>query len=82
MSIRRSTPRNISGGQEKRLLLARAEFNSFDIVMLDEPTAGLDAYTSMAICRSILALRDEGKIIICVSHEKLLIDSADCLIRL
>lgn len=54
-------PHEISGGQQKRLGIARALALNPQIVLYDDPTAGLDPITSRRIVDLILKLRDERR---------------------
>jgi phospholipid/cholesterol/gamma-HCH transport system ATP-binding protein len=63
-------PTEISGGMKKRVGLARALALEPDIMLYDEPTAGLDPITSGEIDELILALQQERKMSsIVVTHE-------------
>ena len=57
----------LSGGQWQKLSVARAFYKESDILILDEPTASLDALSEQAIFEQIARLA-EGKISIFVSH--------------
>ena len=60
----------LSGGQLQRALLARAILGQPDLLMLDEPTQGLDQAGSAAFYRLIEELRDQtGAAVLMVSHE-------------
>ncbi|MDD2427035.1 MAG: metal ABC transporter ATP-binding protein [Eubacteriales bacterium] len=61
--------RNLSGGQQQRVLLARALVASDGILILDEPTAGLDPMASHEFYKLIRSLNQEGETIIMVSHD-------------
>lgn len=61
--------RNLSGGQQQRVLLARALVASDGILLLDEPTAGLDPLASHDLYDLIRKLNQEGETIIMVSHD-------------
>ena len=63
-------PAQISGGMIKRAAIARAIALDPQIVLLDEPSAGLDPITSAGLDRLILNLRDSlGMTFIVVTHE-------------
>jgi len=51
-------PAELSGGMKRRVALARALISNPDIILYDEPTAGLDPVTSRKINELIIALRD------------------------
>jgi phospholipid/cholesterol/gamma-HCH transport system ATP-binding protein len=51
-------PDELSGGMKRRVSIARALINKPDIILYDEPTAGLDPVTSRKINELIIALRD------------------------
>lgn len=67
----------LSGGQFQRVLLARALLEKPELLILDEPTTGLDQPGSAALYRLIADLRDElGAAILMVSHELHVVMSA------
>ncbi len=57
----------ISGGQRQRLALARAFLKNSPILILDEPTAALDAETEVAVLRALERLR-QGRTVFVVAH--------------
>ncbi len=68
--------KNLSGGMKRRLNLAMAVVHQPEIVVLDEPSEGLDPQSRQVLWKYILSLRDEGKTVILTTH---LMDEADRL---
>ena len=70
-----------SGGERQRLALARALYNDPKILLLDEPSAGLDGNAEKKFLDSLLNL--SGKVtIILISHKKNLIDTCNIVYKL
>ena len=61
--------RELSGGQQQRVLLARALCATRDLLLLDEPTAGLDPHVTAELYTLISQLNAEGLTVIMVSHD-------------
>jgi zinc transport system ATP-binding protein len=59
----------LSGGQQRRVLIARALATGADTFVLDEPTAGIDADSSARLAATLGDLTDAGATIIVVTHE-------------
>ena len=59
----------VSGGEARRLLLARAILTGADLILADEPTADLDRETAGRIIAALKRLRDEGRTIIVATHD-------------
>ncbi|MEZ5203656.1 MAG: ATP-binding cassette domain-containing protein [Acidimicrobiales bacterium] len=59
----------LSGGQLRRALIARSLAAEPEILLLDEPTAGVDAATRASLADSLRSLHDAGTTIVLVSHE-------------
>ena len=69
-AFRRRYPHELSGGQQQRLAIAMAIVNDPPLVVLDEPTTGLDVVTQAIILAEIGRLRDElGVSMVYVSHD-------------
>ena len=71
----------LSVGQRQRFALTRALLARTPIVILDEPTAHLDAVSEEIVLKAIEALRKKGRTVIAIAHRKALIDAADQVIR-
>jgi lipooligosaccharide transport system ATP-binding protein len=59
----------LSGGMKRRLTIARALVNDPDLLLMDEPTAALDAQSKQHIWSAVGALRTQGKTILLMSHD-------------
>ena len=58
----------LSGGQKKRVFLARALAQEGAVILLDEPFTGVDVKTEDAIVTLLRSLRDEGKVMLVSTH--------------
>ncbi|MGE0206780.1 MAG: ABC transporter ATP-binding protein [Candidatus Babeliales bacterium] len=58
----------LSGGYKQRLLIARALMHNPDLIILDEPTVGLDPDIRHQLWDIIIALKNEGKTVILTTH--------------
>jgi ABC-type branched-subunit amino acid transport system ATPase component len=65
---------NLSGGQKRLLELMRALMTGPDLLLLDEPMAGVNPTLSRSIERHLLELRDEGLSMLLVEHELGVVD--------
>lgn len=59
----------LSGGQQQRVFLARALAQGADILLLDEPFAGVDAATERAILEVLERAKEAGKTLVVVHHD-------------
>ncbi|MCK8514784.1 metal ABC transporter ATP-binding protein [Methylonatrum kenyense] len=59
----------LSGGQRKRVLLARALVQQADLLLLDEPLAGVDSASEELIMRVLRRTRDQGHTVLMVTHD-------------
>ena len=74
--------RQLSGGQQKRVFLARALCQQADLLLLDEPFAGVDAATEEAIFQLIRTMTDRQRTILVVNHDLSVLDRFDALLLL
>ena len=61
----------LSGGQKKRVFVARALAQGADILLLDEPFAGLDATSERSLIDLLISLKNKGKTVILATHDLL-----------
>jgi zinc transport system ATP-binding protein len=66
---RKSMVATLSGGQQRRVLIARALAGSPEVLIMDEPTAGVDAESQLALVQTLLSLVERGLTMIIVTHE-------------
>jgi ABC-type Mn2+/Zn2+ transport system ATPase subunit len=59
----------LSGGEQRRALIARALAQQADLLLLDEPLAGLDATAQHDLLRLLEELRTEGKTLFVATHD-------------
>ncbi len=65
---RNSRIETLSGGMKRRLMIARALLNDPQILILDEPTTGLDPHVRLAIWEKLRELRSQGLTILISTH--------------
>ena len=70
----------LSVGQRQRLALTRALAAHSQVVILDEPTAHLDAVSEETVVRAIDAMRDSGRTVIIIAHRAAMMEAADAVI--
>jgi thiol reductant ABC exporter CydD subunit len=66
----------LSRGERRMVTLARAVVRSPDVLLLDEPTAGIDSVTQLRIAESFERIA-AGRAVVTVAHQRLLVDLAD-----
>ncbi|MFZ8758646.1 zinc ABC transporter ATP-binding protein AztA [Microbacterium sp. HMH0099] len=72
----------LSGGQRQRALLAQGLAREADLLLLDEPTTGLDAASAELIRAAVTAELRRDATVVCVSHDDRLIADADRVVEM
>jgi len=67
---------SLSGGQQQRALLAQGLARNADLLLLDEPTTGLDAASALRIRAVLREEAARGVAVVCVSHDPAVIGDA------
>ena len=75
-------PQNLSGGENHRVLIARALINNPKIILADEATDSIDSERTEEIIKIFRILANQGKIVILVSHDKEALKLCDKVITL
>lgn len=61
-------PNELSGGEQQRIVIARAVLNSPEIILADEPTGNLDVETGRAIAGLLHDISEAGSLVIMTTH--------------
>jgi len=76
-------PKQLSGGEQQRIAIARALVNEPKVVFADEPTGNLDSSTGMEIMKLLQQLnKKKGTTFVVVTHDENLIQFADRVVHL
>lgn len=70
-------PKELSGGEQQRIAIARALANDPNFILADEPTGNLDAKNEEIVYKTLKELANSGKAVIVVSHNESIKQYAD-----
>ncbi len=70
----RKMPHELSGGEQQRVVIARAMLNAPELILADEPTGNLDPDTSRSIMKLLHDISRTGALVIMATHNMQLID--------
>ncbi|PFB16958.1 ABC transporter ATP-binding protein [Bacillus cereus] len=72
----------LSGGEQQRVAIARVLLKPFKVILADEPTGNLDDKNKVIIFQLLKSIQQNGKTVICVSHDPDIITYATRIITL
>lgn len=75
-------PSKLSGGEQQRVAIARALVNNPTMILADEPTGNLDSTTGERILGLLRQMTDDDKIVLVVTHNPEIADTADLVVYL
>ena len=61
-------PNELSGGEQQRIVIARAVLNSPEIILADEPTGNLDSETGHVIAELLHGISEAGALVVMTTH--------------
>lgn len=80
--LKNAYPNELSGGEMRRLSIARALVKKPEVLLCDEPTGDLDDENTQAVLRLLRQAADNGTAVLLVTHEKEAAEYADQIYRM
>jgi cell division transport system ATP-binding protein len=74
LQVAQKMPHQLSGGEQQRVVIARALLNDPEIILADEPTGNLDHDTSVDILNIFKEINATGKTVLMATHDKLVVE--------
>lgn len=71
----RQFPDQLSGGEQRRVSIARSIVNSPEVVIADEPTGNLDPDTSWEIMKTLEEINNRGTTVVMATHNKEIVNT-------
>jgi ATP-binding cassette subfamily C protein CydC len=71
----------LSGGQARRLVVARALLKDAPVLVLDEPTEGMDGETELALLDAVMTARS-GRAVLMITHRPVLLERMNDIVRI
>ena len=78
----RHRPRQLSGGEQQRVAVARAVVGDPDLILADEPTGAVDSATGLDILALFQSLNDGGRTIVLITHDRVVAEHAKRIVSL
>lgn len=75
-------PKELSGGEQQRVCIARALVNDPDVILADEPTGNLDEENEQIVLEYLKTLTDRDKTVIVVTHNDVIREYADVVFEM
>ncbi|HPS84291.1 MAG TPA: ATP-binding cassette domain-containing protein, partial [Bacteroidales bacterium] len=67
-------PHQLSGGEQQKVVIARALLNDPELLLVDEPTGNLDPQSSEEVLNTLVGLKKSGKAILMATHDMLVME--------
>ncbi len=81
-NLRNELPSSLSGGEMRRMAIARGIINRPDLILADEPTGDLDDENTVFVFKLLRELADGGAAVMVVSHEEVAAEFADNVFKM